>query len=131
MRGRDDAAPPGFEKSAYLEWGLAVVVLQFLISPPKKQHAGTAVLHRRKEKSVRKAVAQASSKDACSQGDLTRIQRNENARSTGGHFCSSEGPGGGVDGPWRLSAEAQLLQRLWTAAQQNLQKFKVHTSHGQ
>lgn len=95
----DDTASRGVDESAYLERGLAVVVLQVLISTPKQQHAGTAVLQRRKKKSVCKAVAQASSREACSQGDLTRIQRNENAKSTGGHLCSSEGPGGRWTGP--------------------------------
>ena len=31
--------------SLYLKWCLAVVVFQFLVSTPKQQHSGTAVLH--------------------------------------------------------------------------------------
>lgn len=34
----------------YLKWCLAVVVFQFLVSTPKQQHSGTAVLQMEKKK---------------------------------------------------------------------------------
>lgn len=41
----------------YLKWGLAVVVFQFLVSTPKQQHSGTAVLQMEKKKSTCETVA--------------------------------------------------------------------------
>lgn len=82
------------EEPAYLERGLAVVVLQFLISTSKQKHASTAVLQREEEICLQ-ITAHISCKGACSQGELAGVQRHGNTKSTGGGFCSLEQPGGG------------------------------------
>lgn len=80
--------------ACYLERGLAVVILQFLISTSKQKHTCTAVLQREEEICLQ-ITAHTSSKGACSQAELAGVQRRGDTKSTGGRFCSLEQPGGG------------------------------------
>lgn len=47
--GRAAGGIAGAGGACYLEWGLAVVILQFLISTSKQKHTSTAVLQREEE----------------------------------------------------------------------------------
>ena len=116
VRARGPASR-GLEGSAYLERGLAVVVLQFFISTSKQKHARTAVLQREEEICLQ-ITAHTPSKGACSQGELTGVQRRGNKVKRRA-FLLTGATRRGADGP-TPSAELSLLQRLGTAIQQNL-----------
>ena len=116
MRARGPASR-GLGESAYLERGLAVVVLQFFISTSKQKHSRTAVLQREEEICLQ-ITAHTFSKGACSQGELTGVQRRGNKVNRRA-FLLTGATRRRADGPM-LSAELSLLQRLGTAIQHNL-----------
>lgn len=96
------------EKPADLKRGLAVVVLQFLISTPEEQHPGTAVLQR--ERRNLSPGGQAFAKAA---PFLTGAHRKSGPRarkSTGGRLRPSRRPGGGQERPARRQRKPKCRQ---------------------